>query len=63
MVLLLNTCLQFFTSSAPKTELQSEIESVHLKVDLLLLSLLNAKEFNIFGSINRGQWFSKGQHS
>jgi hypothetical protein len=59
MVLLLNTYVQFFTSSAPKTELQSEIEFVHLKVDLLLLSLLNAGEFNKFGRINRGQWFSK----
>jgi hypothetical protein len=36
--------LQFFISSVPKTELQPEIESVRLKVGLLLLSLLNARD-------------------
>jgi hypothetical protein len=51
--------LAVFISSIPKTELQPEIESVHLKIGLLLLSLLNAIECNKFGSINRGQWFSK----
>jgi hypothetical protein len=39
IILLLNTFLQFFISSAPETELQLEIEFVHLKVGLLLLSL------------------------
>jgi len=56
---LLNTFLLLFISSVPKTELQPEIESVHLKVGLLLLSLLNARDCNKFGSIHRGQWFSK----
>ena len=40
IILPLNTFLQFFISSVPKTELQPEIESVHLMVGLLLLSLL-----------------------
>jgi hypothetical protein len=56
VVQLLDTFLQFFISSAPKTELQSEIESVHLKVYLLLLSLLNMGDLN---STNRGHWFSE----
>jgi len=59
IIMLLNTFLQFFISSVPKTELQPEIESVHLKVGLLLLSLLNARDCNKFGIIHRGQWFSK----
>lgn len=59
IIMLLNIFLQFFNSSVPKTEQQPEIESVHLKVGLLLLSLLNTREYNKFGSIHRGQWFSK----
>jgi hypothetical protein len=59
IILLLNAFLQFFISGVPKTELQPEIESVHLKVGLLLLILLNARECNKLGSIHRGQWFSK----
>jgi len=59
IILLLNTFFQFFISSVPKMELQPAIESLHLKVGLLLLSSLNARDCNKFGSIRRGQWFSK----
>jgi len=43
IIMLLNTFLQFFISSVLKTELQPEIESVHLKVRFVIAVIIKCK--------------------